>query len=57
MLVWSMSIRENIELHGFPDAEQYVELSSREFGASEHPNQKNAYILMQRPFHALGASL
>ncbi len=52
MLVWSMSIREDFDLYGLPDTEQYVEVLSSEFGASRHPNQENAFILEQHPFYA-----
>ncbi len=47
-----MSVRENIELYGLEDAEQYVEVLSSEFGAARHPHQDDAYILEQQPFYA-----
>jgi hypothetical protein len=48
-----MSVRENIELYGLPDEEQYVEILISEFGAAKHPNQAGTHILESLPFHAL----
>ncbi len=39
MLVWSMSIRETIELYGLQNADQYMEVLSSEFGVAKHPRQ------------------
>ncbi len=51
MLV-GISVRENIELYGLQNSAQYVDILSGEFGAAEHPNQENAYVLEHRPFYA-----
>jgi hypothetical protein len=47
-----MSVRrENIELYGPQDEAQIMEVLVDEFGAVEHPNQENAYILENQPFY------
>ncbi len=48
----SMSVKENIELYGLQNSAQYVEVLSGEFGATQHPNQENAYVLEHQPFYA-----
>ena len=47
-----MSVRENIELYGLPDEEEYVKVLTSEFGAAKHPNQADSYMLEGLPFHA-----
>ena len=47
-----MSVRENIELYGLPDKEQYIEILTSEFGAARHPSQDGAYIPESLPFYA-----
>jgi hypothetical protein len=47
-------VRENIELYGLPDEEQYIEILIGEFGAAKHPSQADAYILESLPFYAPG---
>ena len=49
-----MSVRENIELYGLPDKEQYIEILTSEFGAARHPSQDDAYILESLPSHPPG---
>jgi hypothetical protein len=46
-----MSVRENIELYGLPDEEEYAEILTGEFGATKHPSQADAYILERLPFY------
>src|SRR5512140_3736941 len=47
-----MSVRENIELYGLPDPEHYANTLAEKFGAVQHPNQSNAYLLDGLPFYA-----
>ena len=46
-----MSVRENIELYGLTDEEQYVEILIREFGAAKHSIQEDTYMLEGLPFY------
>ena len=45
-------VRENFELYGLADEEQYVKILNGEFAATRHPSQADAYILDGLPFYA-----
>ena len=47
-----MSVRENLELYGLPEPEQDGQTLTERSGATQHPSQKDAYILDGLPFHA-----
>jgi hypothetical protein len=47
-----MSVRENIELYGLQDKQQYVKILTSEFGAARHPSHADAYMLEGLPFYA-----
>lgn len=47
-----MSIRENIRIFHPVDIEQYLEILKTEYGAIEHPQQENAFLIDGLPFYA-----
>jgi hypothetical protein len=47
-----MSVRENIELYGGIDNEQYLHTLEVEYGVTNHPRESRAYILEGLPFYA-----
>jgi hypothetical protein len=48
-----VSVRENIELYGLADEEEFVKVLSSELSAAKHPNQADSYMLEGLSFHAL----
>lgn len=46
-----MSIHENIQIFHDVDVEKYLAILIREYGAIEHPQQADAYLLEKLPFH------
>ena len=46
-----MSIHENIQIFHPVDIEQYLALLLREYGATEHPEQAEAFLLEELPFY------
>ncbi len=46
-----MSIHENIQIFHPVDIEQYLAILIREYGAIEHPEQADAYLLEEQPFY------
>lgn len=46
-----MSIHENIQIFHNVDIEKYLAILFREYGAIEHPEQADAYLLEELPFY------
>ena len=47
-----MSLRENIQIFYPVDIERYLDILKTEYGAKEHPQQEDAFLIDGLPFYA-----